>query len=117
MGIYKEKQYKAFIKTLKWGSVAHWVDIARALNIDEDTITAWKKLPEAQDAIQQGIDQALAAMQQAGAKDWKMWEAKLKMLGVNPPAKHEIQGSDPIEKLLDKYVNAEGSDDRDKKDD
>lgn len=112
MAIYKKNEFKAFLKTIKWGSVEHWQDIARALNVEEDTITAWKRTPEAQAAIEEGIDRALKAMEQAGAKDWRMWEAKLKMLGVNPPEKHEIKTADPIELLLKKYVNAEGKNDR-----
>lgn len=107
--ILKKKEYEAFVKALKFGSVAHWVDIARALNVDEDTITAWKKLPEAQQAIQDGIDQAFAAMQQAGGKDWKMWEAKLKMFGVNPPTKVEATIDDPRLGILNKYMGDSGA--------
>lgn len=104
MAVYKDKEFKAFIKTLKWGSAAHWIEIAHALGVDKNTITAWKELPEAQEAIQEGIDQALAAMQQAGAKDWRMWEAKLKMLGVNPAQNIEVKFNDPRKDLLKKYM-------------
>lgn len=107
---YKKKEYEAFIKTLKWGSVGHWVEIARALNVDDDTILAWKKLPEAQTAIQEGIDRSIAAMEQAGGKDWRMWEAKLKMLGVNPPQKIEAEVTDARKSILDKYgLGGEGA--------
>ena len=103
MAVYKKKEYEAFVKALKFGSVAHWQEIAKALGVDEDTITAWKKLPEAQEAIQAGIDQSLAAMQQAGQKDWRMWEAKLKMFGINPATKIDATIGDPREKVLAKY--------------
>lgn len=104
MSVIKKTEYKAFIKHLKYGSAAHWVEIAKALNVDNDTITAWKKLPEAQMAIQEGIDQAIMAMEQAGRKDWRMWEAKLKMFGVNPPQKIEAVIDDPRQKILGQYM-------------
>ena len=107
MAVYKEQEFKAFIKTLKWGSAAHWLDIAEALNVDKNTITAWKELPEAKEAIQEGIYRALAAMEQAGAKDWRMWEAKLKMLGVNPPQRVEADISDSRKEILKKYLGDE----------
>lgn len=110
MGTYKPKEYKAFIKLIDEGQVAHWVEMARALNVDEDTITAWKKLPEAQEAIQRGIDYALQCMQQAGARDWRMWEAKLKMLGINPPQKIEADVNDARKSILEKYGLGEGDD-------
>lgn len=109
MGQYKDKEFKAFIKTITEGQAAHWVEIARALNISEDTIVIWKKTPEAQEAIQKGIDHALQCMEQAGARDWHMWESKLKMLGLNPATKIEAVIDDPRKALLDKY--GLGSDD------
>lgn len=101
--MYKKDEFNAFIKTVKWGSTAHWMDIAKAIGVDDDTIRAWRQLPEAKAAIQEGIDNALASMKQAGAKDWRMWEAKLKMLGVNPPEKHEVL-VDPRDAILKKYL-------------
>ena len=56
---YKKKEYKAFVSAISEGNVGHWVEIARALNVSDDTITAWKKLPEAQEAIQKGINESL----------------------------------------------------------
>lgn len=99
----KKKEYAAFIAAINDGQVGHWVEIARALNVDEDTIVAWKKLPEAQAAIQKGIDYALQCMQQAGGRDWRMWEAKLKMLGVNPATKIDATVDDPRLGVLAKY--------------
>lgn len=109
MAVYKKHEFKAFIKALKFGSIAHWVDIARVLNVDEDTITAWKELPEAQQAIQEGIDRALASMEQAGQKDWHMWEAKLKMFGINPATKIEADINDPRKEILEKYFRGENA--------
>lgn len=105
---YKKNEFKAFLKAINEGQVGHWVEIARALNVTEDTITAWKQLPEAQEAIQNGIDHALQCMQQAGARDWRMWEAKLKMLGVNPAINVKVTAEDPRNKILNEYM---GSDD------
>ena len=45
--------------------------MARALNVSDDTITAWK-LPEAQEAIQKGINESLGKeIKQQGLRDWK----------------------------------------------
>lgn len=100
---YKKPEFDAFIKSIKEGQIGHWVEIATALNVDQDTIVAWKKLPEAQEAIRQGIERALEQMQTSGAKDWRMWETKLKMLGLNPATKIESNLKDPIEALLEAY--------------
>lgn len=82
---YKTEEFKAFIKTIQDPTViAHWVEIAEALGVDPTTITEWKKCPEAIEARKAGIKEALYKMQYSGAKDWKMWESKLKMLGINP---------------------------------
>lgn len=102
-GHYHQKEFRAFIKSISEGQVSHWVDIANALGIHKNTITAWKQLPEAQEAIQKGIDHAMQCMEQAGARDWRMWEAKLKMLGVNPATKIEATIDDPRRAILEKY--------------
>lgn len=104
---YKKKEYKAFIAAISEGQVGHWVEIARALSVSDDTITAWKKLPEAQVAIQKGINNALEGMKEAGAKDWRMYEAKLKMLGINPATKIEATVDDPRKEILNKYLGGE----------
>lgn len=104
MATYKKTEFKKFISTLKWGSTAHWVDIAKAIGVDDDTLRAWRELPEAQAAIQEGVDNAIASMQQAGGKDWRMWEAKLKMLGVNPASKLDVDINDPRKDILSKYM-------------
>lgn len=101
INVYKAEKFDAFLKIIDEGVVAHWQDIANALEINKDTITAWKKTPEAKKAIMDGIVRGLQCMEQAGRKDWKMWEAKLRMLGVNPATKVEV--SNPIGDILTKY--------------
>lgn len=105
--ILKKKEFEAFIKAIDESNVGHWVEIARALNVTDDTIVAWKKLPEAQEAIQRGIVRALKGMETAGAKDWKMYEAKLKMFGINPATRIEATIDDPRNKILDKYMGGD----------
>lgn len=102
MAHYKDKEFKAFIRAIDEGNAGHWVEIARALNISEDTIVKWKKEPEAQEAIRRGIDIALKGMEKAGAKDWRMYEARLKMLGVNPAHRIDLNVADPVEETLKK---------------
>ena len=88
--IRKKEAFSAFIKILQDGTVAHWVNVAVALGVNKDTITAWKGLPEAQEAIKKGIEKALNGMEKAGGKDWRMWESKLKMLGAIPTEKQML---------------------------
>lgn len=107
MGVYKDIEFQEFIKEIEAGSIAHWQEIAEALGVDEDTITRWKKTPEAVAARKRGISNALAGMQKAGAKDWRMFEAKLKMLGINPPQKIAATIDDPRKQILKKYLGGE----------
>lgn len=103
---YKQLEFDAFIKIIKSGQAAHWLEIARALGVDKDTILRWKKLPEAQKAISEGIEDALAKMSKAGENDWRMWEAKLKMLGVNPATNIDLtSGGDALEPVTVRIIN------------
>lgn len=90
---YKDIEFEEFIKLIKGNTVAHWVDVAKALGISKDTITEWKLSPRAQQAIREGIAEALDGMKKAGSKDWRMWESKLKMLGVSPVDKLEVDAN------------------------
>ena len=103
MGVYKKVEYEEFIKEIEEGSIAHWQEIAQALGVDEDTITKWKKSPEAIAAQKKGISNALAGMTRAGTKDWRMYAEKLKMLGINPPQKVVATINDPRKDILNKY--------------
>jgi len=103
MGVYKDIEFAEFIKEIEDGSIAHWQEIAEALDVDADTITAWKKMPEAVEARKKGISNALAGMQKAGTRDWRMFEAKLKMLGINPPQKVQAEIKDSRKEILGKY--------------
>lgn len=110
MALYKEKEFKAFIAAISEGNIGHWVEIARALNVSDETILNWKKLPEAQAAIQKGIDESLEGMKTAGFKDWRMYEAKLKMFGINPATKIEATVEDSRREILRKYgLGAKGA--------
>lgn len=104
MAVYKDNEFRAFIDTIEAGQQGHWIDIAQALSVDKNTITEWKKTPEAQEALRKGINHALQCMQQAGSRDWRMWETKLKMMGIvtKPNISVELQ-TDPREAILDKY--------------
>lgn len=90
--VYKKVTFEKFITLFQEPTViAHWKEIAEALGVNKNTITRWSKHPLAIEARQKGIDEALFKMQYAGAKDWKMWESKLKMLGLAPIDKSEIK--------------------------
>lgn len=104
--VYKEAEFNAFIKSIKAGQVAHWAEIAEALGIDKTTIVEWKKLPEAQEAIKQGIDHAIAQMERSGTRDWRMWAEKLKMLGINPA--NRIEGKIAVVNVTEEILKQFG---------
>lgn len=103
MGVYKEVEFQEFIKAIKQGAISHWQEIAEALDVEPDTITRWKETPEAVEARRTGIAYALEQMEQAGKKDWRMWQEKLKMLGINPPQKVQAEMRDSRKEILGKY--------------
>ncbi len=109
MGVYKDIEFAEFIKEIEEGSIAHWQEIAEALGVDADTITKWKSMPEAIEARKKGISNTIASMTKAGTRDWRMYEAKLKMLGINPPQKIEGEIKDSRKEILGKY-GLEGED-------
>ena len=104
MAVYKDAEFKAFLRLINKGQVKHWAQIADALNIDKNTVLRWKKLPEAQKAIAEGISTALDCMEQAGRYDWRMWEAKLKMLGITQKVdlRAEVR-INPVNEILKRY--------------
>lgn len=110
---YKAEEFEAFLKSIEEGAHSHWIDIAEAIGVNQDTITSWKSHPRAIQAINKGITNALNQMELVGKRDWRMWQEKLKMLGINPAVKSEIKvQGDPVKTLLEKYKVLEGSDGR-----
>ncbi len=104
MAVYKEDEFRAFIEAIEQGQQCHWVDMARALNVDKNTLTAWKSTPEAKQAISKGIERALQCMEQAGARDWRMWREKLKMLGLSDSPQIVLSEShNPAQDILKSY--------------
>lgn len=102
--VYKVEEFEAFIKAIKETQIAHWQDIARAIGVDNNTITAWRKLPEAQEAIREGLAKSLEGMGTAGRKDWRMYHEKYKML----TGKDEADSVNPILVILAKYGGGKG---------
>jgi hypothetical protein len=86
---YKEAEFLAFIELIKGSATCHWVQIAKVLGVDKDTINVWKKHPLARKAIKDGIESALDGMLEAGKGDWRMHESRLKMMGISPIEKSE----------------------------
>ena len=85
----KREEFEAFIELIRGNTTCHWVQIAKALGVSRDTITMWKQHPLAKKAIKDGIERAMEGMEKAGEGDWKMWESKLKMMGISPIEKSE----------------------------
>lgn len=86
--VYKKAEFDIFLQMLKKASVnpvllGTWSSIATDLGVDNDTITAWKKMPQARDLIIKAKIFALEQMQQAGIDDWRMWKEQAKMLDVD----------------------------------
>src|SRR3990167_4888571 len=108
--IRKKEEFEAFIGALEGSSVAHWKDIAEAVGVDKDTITEWKKHPRARETRIKGIQYAFTQMEHAGKNDWRMWETKLKMLGINKDNVKEYadpeegEGIKKIEQIVDQML-------------
>jgi hypothetical protein len=96
-------KFREFIRTIKEEQVGHWVEVARAVGVSEATISNWRRLPESQEPIKLGIINTLEKMEKAGNKDWRMYESKLKMLGLVPTQKASITLQDPRGEILKKY--------------
>lgn len=79
---YNEAEFEEFIKNIGNANIATWSIFAEALGVNRRTITRWKKHPLAREAIAKAVSSAIYNMEKAGAKDWRMWREKLKMLGV-----------------------------------
>lgn len=111
---YKGEEFEAFIGALEDGTAAHWENIAEALGVHPNTIAGWRKHPRAIEATRKGLAHALKQMEESGSRDWRMWQERLKMLGINPANKTEVKlPDDPTNLLLKKYGLKEGeSDDR-----
>ena len=104
MTVYKKNEFQSFLDLIERGQVKHWVEIAKVLRIDQDTVTSWKKLPEARQAIITGMVDALNNMERAGKNDWRMWHTKLKMLGVSSRTEVEVKVlRDKRREILNKY--------------
>lgn len=92
---YKADAYEKFIAMLRAGiPVTSWQGCAEALGVTNDTISVWKQTPEAQEAIQATIKQAIENMKVAGVDDWRMWDRYLKLTGVNAAERVEHTGKD-----------------------
>lgn len=101
---YEEVKFEQFLNIVKKGNVKNWSIVAEALGVHNNTITAWKRHPEARKAIAEGIIHSLDQMERVGKNDWRMWAEKAKMLGVNPPQKAEVKVQrNPIDEILRHY--------------
>jgi hypothetical protein len=113
---YKTDQFDLFISTIKGNAVGHWVQVAKIVGVDRDTINEWRKLPQARKVIQDEIERVAGEMERAGKDDWKMWESKAKMLGLSPIEKNETDLTSGGEKVtpilggISKDVSANDSD-------
>lgn len=107
--IYKDIEFEKFIETLEEGSVEHWIEIARAIGVDKDTITAWKSQPRAIEARRNGIKYALEQMEKSGKRDWKMWKAKLALLEVMETEKTDVTSAGEKLELKVEIVEAKNA--------
>jgi len=101
MAVYKEEEFQAFLKFIEASHAQYWNRIAELLGVDKNTISAWKKLPEARAAIIKGISHSLSEMERTGKNDWRMHHAKLKMLGFTEKVEIDARiKSNPVEDIL-----------------
>lgn len=91
---YKKEKFSAFLDMLRGESVHYWIQIAEILGVEDKTIRTWREHPAAKKAIRDGIENILDNMTKAGKDDWRMWDAKAKMLGLTQITKidHTTKG-------------------------
>lgn len=87
---YKDWEFEKFLKMISAGNITRWYLIARALNVSEKTLRRWRTHPRAQKAVVEAIEGAWDGMEKAGRNDWRMYQAKLAMLGVIPEDKYKV---------------------------
>lgn len=105
---YKTQQFQAFLELVRTGKkLEYWEQIAEALGVHKNTITAWKETEEGKTAIAEGIITALENMEKSGKRDWKMWAAKASMLGVNINKTSETNVSVGVQINQEKEVSDE----------
>ena len=113
----KSDEFEAFLDMLKGESVYFWKQIAEILGVSQETIVVWKQHPKAKEAIREGIKKNLAGMERAGKKDWRMYEAKNKMLGMIPTEKVDLtSGGEKVQPILGGISNNVHKNDSDTKD-
>jgi hypothetical protein len=82
INVQEVEKFEAFLKLVKNGKIEHWQNIADAIGVHRNTISQWRKHPEAIKATINGINHAIEQMEKVGGRDWKMWREKLEMLGI-----------------------------------
>lgn len=86
----KATEFNLFLEFMESGAVEYLYQVAEIIGVDAGTISDWKKLPQVQEAQARGIKRTMAEMEKAGKRDWRMWESKLKMLGISGVQKTDI---------------------------
>ena len=93
----KATEFNLFLELIEKGPVEHLGQIAEVLGVDPNTVSEWNKRPEVIEAKAKGINRTLQEMEKAGKRDWRMWEAKAKMLGLSAPTRADItSGGAPL---------------------
>lgn len=79
--VRKEPEFRAFIKAVGNGEIPEtWELTAEAIGVHPNTISVWKKLPEFQLALANGIKRAIDQMEKTGKRDWRMWRERAAIL-------------------------------------
>lgn len=79
--LHKHEQFEEFLRLIKEEKIpGEWEILAEAIGVTRQTINNWKKLPEFQEALSEGIKNAIASMEHSGRYDWRMWREKLALL-------------------------------------
>lgn len=106
--VKKQAEYQAFIKLVGEGKIPpNWEDMASALAVRPATISAWKKLPEFQEALLKGINESFNRMSVTGQRQWQMWRERYAML-IHEKEKQENKTTVNVlvmpSELMDKYA-------------
>jgi hypothetical protein len=79
--VTKEPEFLAFLNLVEEQKIPDtWELVAQAIGVHPNTIKMWRKTPEFQKALAQGIKNAIENMESSGRRDWRMWREKIALL-------------------------------------
>lgn len=99
---YKEMEFQEFLTAIGNQHIQNWSILAEGLGVGRNTITRWKKNPQARQALETALNDSLEAMVKVGHTDWRMHRERANMMGVALKQTMEHEVSEDVKATLDK---------------